>query len=604
MTEPTARAAASRQPTALITGASRGVGAQIARALAPTHRLILGGRPSAGLAELAAELGVAATLPVDLTEHRAVAAAVAPITALDVLVHSAGVAGTLDPVADTPAAQWRSLLEINVIAAAELTRLLLPALRARRGHVVFLNSGAGQHVRAGWTPYAASKFALRALADGLRAEEPRLRVTSIYPGRIDTDMQREIVAREGGVYDRARPDAGSLARLRRAVDEGGSTVAKRFRPARLLPGLTRGDGPLGVHRDARYRHWAGSDAEFRRALVDLFNGNRTTALIGEYLDNDLRILTATGVISVAGDRVTIGSPYARFFFAAVDDRLEVTAPAVLTAARRAEPPTVVFGPDATARADALITAEHDVPADGIDAFIRERERERFDAAVSAAFPAHRVHEHLALIAADHRSAAVNTLRDKAFGGKPTVPCMYEYLIGLSLYYAAGRTFDLRRAFGLSLDGDFLPISHAPGLRGDLEFGLGDRRVLVEVTLMDPATQRRGELEPVLRHATNLACAHPETPVLTLFIANAVDRNVARIFGFARLMALTPTDGGSGTARPLIVPLTTRDWLAVSAAPLPALLDLIAAEADRTDPDHLNSEWDDALVSRLRTLASS
>ncbi len=190
--------------TALITGASRGVGAQIARALAPTHRLILGGRgPSAALDELAGELG-AVTLPVDLTEYEAVAAAVAPITELDVLVHSAGIASTLHPVAGTPVAQWRELMEVNVIAAAELTRLLLPALRTRRGHLIFLNSGAGQNVRAGWTPYAASKFALRALADGVRAEEAALRVTSIFPGRIDTDMQRAIVAREGDEYDAAR----------------------------------------------------------------------------------------------------------------------------------------------------------------------------------------------------------------------------------------------------------------------------------------------------------------------------------------------------------------------------------------------------------------
>lgn len=190
--------------TALITGASRGLGAQIARALAPTHDLILGGRGSAELDALALEFDGAVTLPVDLTDYDAVAAAVETITELDVLVHSAGVASTLEPVAETPVEEWQAVLETNVVAAAELSRLLLPALRARGGHLVFINSGAGQRVNAGWTPYAASKFALRALADGLRAEEPSLRVTSIFPGRIDTDMQWDIVAREGGEYDAAR----------------------------------------------------------------------------------------------------------------------------------------------------------------------------------------------------------------------------------------------------------------------------------------------------------------------------------------------------------------------------------------------------------------
>ncbi|ALG86439.1 SDR family oxidoreductase [Gordonia phthalatica] len=188
-------------PTALITGASRGVGAQIARALAPTHDLLLGGRGSAELDALAMEFDGAVTLPVDITDYAALETVVETVDALDVLVHSAGVASSLEAVADTPVEEWRHVMDVNVIAAAELTRLLLPALRSRSGHIVFLNSGAGMNVRANWTPYAASKFALRALADGIRNEEPTLRVTSIFPGRIDTDMQRDIVAFEGADYD-------------------------------------------------------------------------------------------------------------------------------------------------------------------------------------------------------------------------------------------------------------------------------------------------------------------------------------------------------------------------------------------------------------------
>ena len=185
-------------PTALVTGASRGIGAHVARMLAPTHDLILAGRDTARLEAVAAELGGARTLAVDLTDSDSLIAAVDGIAELGALVHCAGIASSLQPIAETTTGEWRRLMDVNVIAAADLTRALLPALRAGSGHVVFLNSGAGQNVRAGWTPYAASKFALRALADGLRAEEPDLRVTSIYPGRVDTDMQRDIVATRPG----------------------------------------------------------------------------------------------------------------------------------------------------------------------------------------------------------------------------------------------------------------------------------------------------------------------------------------------------------------------------------------------------------------------
>ncbi len=190
------------RPVALVTGASRGIGAAVARALAPGHDLLLGGRDRDALDALAAQLPGSRAWPVELTDPDAVAAAVAGIERLDVLVHSAG-SGVLGTVADTPAAVWRRQFEVNVVAVAELTRLLLPALRAARGRVVLLNSGAGLNARPGWASYAASKFALRAFADALRAEEAPhgVRVTSVHPGRTDTDMQRAVVAHEGGTYD-------------------------------------------------------------------------------------------------------------------------------------------------------------------------------------------------------------------------------------------------------------------------------------------------------------------------------------------------------------------------------------------------------------------
>ncbi|OBB29826.1 short chain dehydrogenase [Mycolicibacterium peregrinum] len=186
-------------PTALITGASGGIGSAIAAALAPTHTLLLAGRPSRRLDALAEQLG-APTWPLDLTDADSIESATEVLAELDVLVHNAGV---LYPgrVAESIAEQWRASFEVNVTGAVALTLALLPALRAARGHVVFINSGAGQKVSSGMASYSASKFALRAFADSLRADEPSLRVTSIFPGRTDTEMQRDLVAYEAAVTD-------------------------------------------------------------------------------------------------------------------------------------------------------------------------------------------------------------------------------------------------------------------------------------------------------------------------------------------------------------------------------------------------------------------
>lgn len=154
--------------------------------------------------------GPVRTLALDLSDPRRIEASLAEVELppLDGVVHSAG-AVELGTVAETPADAWVEQLVVNTAAPAELTRLLLPVLRAARGHVVFVNSGAGLRANPGWAAYAASKHGLRALADALRAEEPEIRVTSVYPGRTASEMQRKVRAQEGGDYD---PEAYMSAR--------------------------------------------------------------------------------------------------------------------------------------------------------------------------------------------------------------------------------------------------------------------------------------------------------------------------------------------------------------------------------------------------------
>ena len=189
----------AQQPTALITGAGGGLGSAIADALAPTHSLLLAGRPSDRLDAVAQRLGVS-TLALDLSDTDTLAATADVVDELDVLVHNAGVAYP-DHLAESRIRDWRKTLEINVIGVVALTHALLPALRRAKGQVIFVNSGAGLNVLAGMASYSASKFAMRAYADSLRAEEPTLRVTSVHPGRIATEMQRKLREFEGGEYD-------------------------------------------------------------------------------------------------------------------------------------------------------------------------------------------------------------------------------------------------------------------------------------------------------------------------------------------------------------------------------------------------------------------
>jgi NAD(P)-dependent dehydrogenase (short-subunit alcohol dehydrogenase family) len=175
----------------LITGVRRGIGREVAERLnAAGHRVFGVVRPGTD----AGGLTLAGMVEADLAQPATIATAAAPLAArmqrLDGLVHSAGVIG--GPLSETPPADLERVFAVNVGAAAELVRSFLPQLRSAAGTVVLVNSTSGLSAGPPLSSYGASKYALRGYADALRAEEPQLRVTSIYPSRTATGMQREL----------------------------------------------------------------------------------------------------------------------------------------------------------------------------------------------------------------------------------------------------------------------------------------------------------------------------------------------------------------------------------------------------------------------------
>ncbi|WP_149184126.1 SDR family oxidoreductase [Streptomyces sp. TRM49041] len=191
--------------THLITGAGSGIGAAVARRLhARGDDLILVARDAGRAKELAGRYPGAGTLVGDLANPDRLSWAFSHQTLpdrLDTLLHIAGVVD-LGPVGELTTKAWRTQLDVNLVAPAELTRLLLPQLRVSQGHVVFVNSGSGLRANADWSAYAASKHGLKALADALRAEEHGngVRVTSVYPGRTASPMQAKVHRQEGKAY--------------------------------------------------------------------------------------------------------------------------------------------------------------------------------------------------------------------------------------------------------------------------------------------------------------------------------------------------------------------------------------------------------------------
>jgi NAD(P)-dependent dehydrogenase (short-subunit alcohol dehydrogenase family) len=181
--------------TALITGASRGLGLALARSLAGANwNLVLTARGADGLERAAAELGAVA-IAGDVSDPAHVARLARAAPELDLLVNNAGDLGAtpLPPLASYPLEAFRALLETNVTAPLALIQATLPALRAAGGAVVNITSDAATGAYEGWGGYGASKAALEQLSNVLAAEEPRLRVWWADPGEMNTRMLADAV---------------------------------------------------------------------------------------------------------------------------------------------------------------------------------------------------------------------------------------------------------------------------------------------------------------------------------------------------------------------------------------------------------------------------
>ncbi len=195
--------------TAVVTGASSGIGAATAVRLAKEgYRVVIGARRGERLGEIAATTGAMA-LPLDVTDDRSVRAFAAEVPDASVLINNAGGALGLAPIAEADDEQWRTMYETNVLGVVRVTRALLPKLVASgEGHVVVIGSTASFETYEGGGGYTAVKHAVRAVTQTLRLEllgQP-VRVTEIDPGLVETEFS---LVRFGGDATAAkRPYAG------------------------------------------------------------------------------------------------------------------------------------------------------------------------------------------------------------------------------------------------------------------------------------------------------------------------------------------------------------------------------------------------------------
>jgi NADP-dependent 3-hydroxy acid dehydrogenase YdfG len=183
---------------AVITGASSGIGEATARSLVRDGlRVALLARRADRIEALAADLGDAAVaVTADVTDRDALVAAAERVQAelgpAAVLVNNAGVM-LLGPFSSERRADYRQMVEVNLLGAITATEVFLPQLRETGGDIVNISSVAGRTARAGNAVYAATKWGINGFTEGLRQElQPDIRVTVVEPGAVATELTDHI----------------------------------------------------------------------------------------------------------------------------------------------------------------------------------------------------------------------------------------------------------------------------------------------------------------------------------------------------------------------------------------------------------------------------
>ncbi|MBP7768192.1 MAG: SDR family oxidoreductase [Prevotella sp.] len=183
--------------TALITGATSGIGEACARKFAEGgYRLIITGRRAERLDSLSKSLNTQVlTLCFDVRDREATRAAVASIPEdwkkIDVLINNAGLAQGLEPEYEGDFDDWDRMIDTNIKGLLNMTRFVVPDMVARNhGHIINIGSVAGDAAYAGGNVYCATKSAVKALTDGLRIDvaHTAVRVTNLKPGLVETEF--------------------------------------------------------------------------------------------------------------------------------------------------------------------------------------------------------------------------------------------------------------------------------------------------------------------------------------------------------------------------------------------------------------------------------
>lgn len=340
--------------------------------------------------------------------------------------------------------------------------------------------------------------------------------------------------------------------------------------------------------------------DFRNEFVKIFLDSKREDIVKEYRDMTYRVFNTTGIIETRNNIIKINNLYAKEYFKLVNDFLNIT----LNSKEQCKIEEVlssieilkinkVLETDKSIREKYGLSNEIDIIS-----YINKKENDDFKNFILREFKKEKIINILNLIKVRNDIEVCKLVTDQT-----TVPTIFEYILGIAWLYISEFKIDLLSSLNLTLDSSYYPLSHATGGDGDIIINYEDpkkHKLMLEVTLMDKNTQKRGELEPVIRHSVNLGIESDEN-VYSIFVANELDNNVINIFRACNLLNLESSKNkGKYINSTKIVALKIDEVIKLLEKEISYkhIFENIENEFINDNIQRINSQWREKFVKRI------
>lgn len=364
----------------------------------------------------------------------------------------------------------------------------------------------------------------------------------------------------------------SLDRMLTIYEENKSLIVKAFGYGKKLFNIRTGERPnIDDFIEAYDEYFNGN---INNILFEKFEKSKQMDTIREYSDTTMRIFKASGVVSFDSGFVELINRdfYKNIFleeniksliFGSLDEgcyeQYENRLDSYYSKNISLKEIFSYSETDITDIENRIKITFNNSSIEEISKALSDRRRKSFEKYIEANYPKDEI-KQLLLMFSDRKNDSIikETVCQDA-----TVPTIYEYIVGIAWYYFSDRKIDLLSSFNLTLSANFEPLVHAGGGQGDIVIYESDKVVMLEATLMNVNSQKRGEWEPVLRHSVNLKVDEEtrETgrKVITFFIADEFDLNTINIWkAVASVPLQSTTDKNKFTDNVAIMPISNKE----------------------------------------------